>query len=347
MNTSKTICFVAGKSGGHIIPCLTLAQEVKVKEPGTKIIFFSTCAPIDLHLLHKNPFVDAHIALSLTQLNPKKIYLLPVMLYQLFASLFFSARYLIKYKPQRVISTGGFIAIPVCLIARMLRIPIELYELNVQPGKALTFLAPFAQTVHTCFKKTQQHFSKYHCAQTMYPVRFTQQDKHLGHDQAHQQLQLDPQKPTLLVLGGSQGSHFINQTMKKILEQYPELHNTIQIIHQTGEHDIAQWCSWYAQHNIPAYVFEFQHDMSIYYCAADIIVCRAGAGTLFEVLFFNKSCIVIPLETTSNNHQLFNAQEMVIQYQRLFTMLRQQTIEKTPQVLVEAINRYLFSPKLH
>lgn len=336
---TKSQCFVAGKSGGHIIPCLTLARHAKIKKPKTHILFFSTRAQIDNTILDNNGIIDTHIALPLTQLKPKKLYQLPITLWHLIRSFFASLRSLIKYKPERVISTGSFIALPVCLAARVLRIPVELYELNVQPGNAIKWLAPFAHTVHTCFKKTQHYFPNYRCAHTDYPVQFDHTDKQRERTDIHNQLHFDAKKTTLFILGGSQGSRFINNVFKQMLEQHPQLHDTVQIIHQIGPHDTAEWQTFYETHNIPAHVFTYEKNMSPYFSAADLVVCRAGAGTLFEALFFNKRCIVIPLETPINNHQLFNAQEMVINYQRLFTMLRQQHIEKNSRMLFDTINK--------
>ncbi len=341
MKSTRIISFVAGKSGGHIIPCLTIAQREKNKHAQTRILFFSTTASLDNNILHNNTLIDDYVTLPLIQVKPQHWYLFPIIIWHFLRSFFMSIYHLIKQKPERIISTGGSVTIPVFLAAKLLRIPIELYELNVKPGSTIKWLAPFATKIHTCFKKTEQYLAKYQCAHTAYPIRFSATDKQIKKEDARKKLNLDQTRTTLFILGGSQGSHFINMCIKELVHNYPQLKDTLQVIHQTGAHDAQNWELFYTERAIPAQVFSYHHDIALYYVAADLIISRAGAGALFEILFFNKPCIVIPLETKKNNHQLYNAQEMIIRYQRLFTMIRQQNIKKNPQPLFDVINRYL------
>ena len=100
----------------------------------------------------------------------------------------------------------------------------------------------------------------------------------------------------------------------------------LQVIHQLGDSTLNEWQALYAAHGIPALVFSFNHAIEYCYAASDLVLCRAGAGTLFELLFFQKKCITIPLETTENNHQLFNAQAFVHEYPHMIRMFRQQEL---------------------
>lgn len=336
---NPTLCFVAGKSGGHIIPCLTLAQQAKAKNPSMQILFFSTTALLDAQIIQNNMSVDTHVGLPLETISARKWYLLPKLWILLMRSFGISFYQLYKKRPSKIISTGGHIAIPVCAAARLLRIPIELYELNVQPGKAIKWLASHADVMHVCFKKTSQLLARVPCTVTDYPIRFSVQDKEdIG---KIEDLGLDPTKKTVFVLGGSQGSRFINEAIKEALTVDPLLASQINIIHQTGPADQLNWQHFYENSGISAHVFAFSDTIAPYYQAADVIISRAGAGALFEILFFNKPCIIIPLEMQHDSHQYANAYEMVIQNQRLFALIRQETIQKDTTALAQSIKKMI------
>jgi UDP-N-acetylglucosamine--N-acetylmuramyl-(pentapeptide) pyrophosphoryl-undecaprenol N-acetylglucosamine transferase len=335
----NTICFVAGKSGGHIIPCIALARHAKLANPETHTLFFSTTASIDRTIIESSPFIDRHIALPLTYTRSINLIKLVITLKQFGHSFIRSLRILRKYRPIKIVTTGGFIAIPVCLAGYVLRIPLEIYELNVTPGTATRFLAPFAHTINICFNKSNTHF-KHKAQVTDYPVRFSPEER-IDRTTASLQLGLNPQLKTILILGGSQGSYSINDIIKKIVEHDESMRMHMQIIHQTGNDTRIAWAEWYAQQKIQALTFPYHHQMAAYYCAADLIISRAGAGGIFESLFFNKPCILIPLETQTNNHQLLNAQEAIIQWQRLFILLRQKNIETNSRQLMNEIYHQL------
>jgi len=324
----KKLAFVAGRSGGHVLPALTLAQQ-----SNTNVLFFSTDTALDKKLLTGQNVVC--IPLTLQNIPRKKVYKFPHFIWQFTRSFCISLRQLRTHKPTTVISTGGYVSIPVCLAAKLLRIPIELYELNIIPGKATKFLAPLADTIHICFEQTKQYLPAHTCTVAPYPLRFTEQDKQADKTAILQQLGFSPNKKTIVILGGSQGSLFINNTIKQALENNKKLHNNIQIIHQTGSHDPFNWPAFYKKNHISAIAFDYQDDIKKYYIAADLIVCRAGAGTLFEIAFFEKKCITIPLETATTAHQVDNAQAMAKRYPQLFTVVRQQELHDTPDLMCQ------------
>lgn len=336
-----TLCFVAGKSGGHIIPCLTLAQQIKNKNPLTRVLFFSTTAPIDTLIIGSSKNVDTHISLPLETVSVRKWQAVPALCLLLVRSLCISFYQLYKNKPSKVVTTGGYIAIPVCIAARLLRIPIELYELNVQPGKAIAWLAPHADEVRICFKKTAQLLNQVSCTVTDYPIRFNTQDKEGV--PAFYGFGLNPLKKTVFILGGSQGSQFINGSIERVLLADPVLAHSLNIIHQTGPCDQQYWQLFYEKLGISAYVFTYCESLAPYYHGADLIISRAGAGALFEILYFNKPCIVIPLETAQDAHQYANAYEMVILNQRLFLLVRQEEISKDSTALALSMHKLLKS----
>lgn len=337
METITTLCFAAGISGGHIIPCISIAERV-AQDKQARIIFFSGNTPLDRKIVNSSRLIDTRIELSLAGYT--QWYQMPLLTCQLIKETIRSIFFLHRHKPERVISTGGIVAVPVCIAAWLIRIPIELYELNVQPGAAVSFLAPLATITNVCFRQTKiAHVAPERITLTPYPIRSSYVQRGKNFDDFKNKHHFTPNRITLFVQGGSQGSQFINTIIKQMLEDFPALALHIQIIHQTGNADTSAIAAWYHQRNIPAIVFAYEDNMLPFYNAADIVICRSGAGALFETLFFRKPCITIPLETASNAHQVDNALAMVQDYPELFTMLRQHELQKNREILYTAIQQ--------
>jgi len=342
MTKKQYIGFVAGRSGGHILPALTLAQQYKEKYPETKIIFFSTNTKLDRSLLDKQKIVDHRIHISLGNFPYKKIYKYPLFLWQLNIAFLRSFYYLVRYRPDNIIALGGYISIPICIVAWLLKIPRELFELNVIPGKATCFLAPIIPHIAVCFDQTKKHLSEDKCYTTTYPVHFCTNAKTISKKDALAALTFLSMRKTIMILGGSQGSAFINHIAKEWVNENPEYQKKIQIIHQTGLlHDKYELEEFYANYSIPALVFDYYDELEYCYQAADLIICRSGAGTLFEVNFFKKPCITIPLETTITSHQYYNAKAMESNSPSFFTVIQQKELKATRQLLNKAIAHHL------
>ena len=177
------------------------------------------------------------------------------------------------------------------------------------------------------------------CSLSDYPVKFNNHDKAISQKQARQNLNLSPNKKTVMILGGSQGSLFLNQTIKKLIGINPRLSKSIQIIHQTGSLDQANLQKFYEQQAIQAIVFSYDKEMINYYVSADLVICRAGAGTLAEVTFFEKKCITIPLETKATSHQVDNAYAIAKRYPNLVKVIKQQEIARKSALLFNLLTQ--------
>ncbi|MGE0206960.1 MAG: glycosyltransferase, partial [Candidatus Babeliales bacterium] len=252
---NNSICFVAGRSGGHIKPALTLAKEYKETYPESTILFFSTHYELDKKIIQENNEVTVHIPLQLENV-PRSLFGVPGYCIRLAWCIIKSLSLLHKYRPSEVISTGGYVSLPVCIAAKLLRIPITLYELNALPGKATRMLAPLAKTIFVPFKKALASFPIDKVQYRSYPLQFHES---LTKDQnkARTALHLSNSKKTVFILGGSQGSVSLNNLVKQWIEYETSLATAIQIIHQTGSNDATPWQGLYAQKNITAYVFTF------------------------------------------------------------------------------------------
>jgi UDP-N-acetylglucosamine--N-acetylmuramyl-(pentapeptide) pyrophosphoryl-undecaprenol N-acetylglucosamine transferase len=142
-----------------------------------------------------------------------------------------------------------------------------------------------------------------------------------------------------VILGGSQGSRLLNEVTKETIENYPELCSNIQIVHQTGMQDTFDYAQFYRDHHIPCQVFGYHEKLQDFYNLADLIISRAGAGTLFEIKFFDKACITIPHETANTNHQIKNVLELQIENPNQFKIIKQ--ADFTPNALYDELEKIL------
>lgn len=352
-NDNPIICIAAGGSGGHILPAVQLAKEWQQANKSGSIIAFCSGKKIDRQLLSQHKEITQVIPLHLSRLSLRTLWRLPLVMGQVLLSLQKTWSLFTKQRPDKIISTGGIEAIPVCLIAKIKKIPIELYELNVEPGKAMKFLAPLATTIYTTFPSTGTTYLKKQinkCLPAAYPLRFTQADKLIQKESVITAINknkrapfpsFSPTRKTILIIGGSQGSQFLNTAIKTIISNGTGLHSSLQIVHQTGQEHNQELKEYYNRYNIPAEVFSYHENIQDYYTLADIVICRAGAGTLFELLFFEKPAIVIPLVSPTTHHQVANAQELTTMRPDLFTVVPQQSLETTVKELKQKIEKML------
>lgn len=324
------IFFVGGKTGGHILPALTLSLEEK--RCAKNILMITTKARLDTQIIADYPHVDRHVTCTLGSSGYPGLLGKVRVVWDLCTAFFYSLTLLLRYRPESVTSTGGILSLPVSYAAWLLRIPVIVYELNAVPGRAVRMIAPCAREVRVCFPHAQQYFKK--SVLVEYPVRFTERDM-IVPQRARQLLGLSEDVFTLFVSGGSQGSRFINAFVSELLSAHP----SVQVIHQTGVHDVAHVQASYARMGIQSFVFAYNPEIALCYAAADRIIARAGAGSLFEILFFKKLALIIPLITKTTDHQYENARDMCAMHPELFVVCTQNELARQR----ESIEKFLFS----
>jgi len=360
---NKTLFIVAAGSGGHIIPAIVLGQQWLLANPTGKIIFIGSGGTLDAKILATHTCISQTISLPIDKFSIKKIWLYPKILFQVIRAFFKSFMHVFQHKPEKIICTGGLIALPVSIAARCAGIPVELYELNVEPGKAVRVLMPFASKIFITFLQSKKlctflgiNFSK-KCELVDYPIRFTESDKkcdkHQVFDRINKKIQerhenthvpFSDTRKTIFILGGSQGSVFLNNLFKKFIEKNFAIANSIQVIHQAGSpsaYNPIDWPAFYATSGIPAITFSYDDQIKNYYVISDLIVCRAGAGTLFEIEFFQKPCLVIPLVAQTTDHQIANALAMSEKNPELFHVLTQDQVTKNFDLFSDTVLRML------
>jgi len=320
---------VAGISGGHLIPALTAAFEKIEGDTSAHIILFTTDTKLDKEIAGRFPNVYLHKMFTGMRTEVSLLYKLISLMYAFLCGLW----YAFFYRPTHVISTGGIVSIPIVLVGYLARACIELYELNALPGRAVRFLVPWTTQMKCVFARACKNIAAYRTryapkiSHVSYPIRYNQTDCTASSVEIIDAINADggehafyPHKTTLLVLGGSQGSHAINDLMKSWIERHPIYWSSIQVIHQTGASCSQFWKEFYHSRSIPARTFSFRFDIKGYYLLADAVISRAGAGALFELAFFKKRSFLVPLHTDTTDHQVVNARDMRKNYPDVFTV---------------------------
>ncbi len=288
------IVIAGGGTGGHLYPCLALAHTFMEREAKTEILFIGTATGIEARVVPAQGFQFQSI---LAQGFMGKPMLGKVRaLFYIFAGIFQSISHLKRFSPDLVIGIGGYTAGPVMMAAFLLRIKRVILEPNLIPGMMNKVLAPFVHLTVTAFHETKHFLRARNIACLGVPVRA----EILGVKTAR----ADAQK-TLLILGGSQGAHRINQAL---IQAMPFLENApISILHQTGEKDFVEVTDAYKKYTVNARVLKFIENMAEAYATSNFVISRAGAGTLSELAAVGLPALLIPFPY-AKGHQEKNAE---------------------------------------
>ncbi|TAM77548.1 undecaprenyldiphospho-muramoylpentapeptide beta-N-acetylglucosaminyltransferase [bacterium] len=302
------VAFAGGGTGGHVYPALALAQALKERDPGAEIRFFGMSDGIEARLVaaagypfEAVPGAPLERKLSLATLRTAAVNV---------AALAIAFSKLASFKPQVLIATGGYVSLPVVWAAWLQRplshTRIVLLEPNAAPGLTNRLAAPLADEVWGAYADAAQVFGgKFQM--TGVPVR-PEVRRLRPKDVARKALGLDPARPTLLAIGGSQGARKINQTLASLVTR--RALDGWQVIHVTGARDY-EWMQAEEHDLAPGNsvaLLPYLDDMALGYAAADLVVARAGASTLAELAATGTASILVPYPFAAENHQARNAE---------------------------------------
>ena len=291
------VIMAGGGTGGHVIPALAIAQELRSRYHA-EVLFVGTQRGIETRLVPAAGF-ELHL-IQVGALNRVDLATRLKTLLDLPRALMESAKLIREFRPDVMIGVGGYASGPAMLTAAMMSVPTIAFEPNVVPGFANRMVAPMVSAAAVHFAATCHYFRN--CHVTGVPVR---------QEFFHVPARLKDARPTLLVFGGSQGAHAINQAvldaLPKLMEAVPGIH----VIHQTGEQDYVPAQAVYLRTMISAEVSPFIDDMPGAFARADLLVCRSGASTVAEITAAGKPAIFVPLPTAADDHQTRNAATLV------------------------------------
>ncbi|WP_426486292.1 undecaprenyldiphospho-muramoylpentapeptide beta-N-acetylglucosaminyltransferase [Flavobacterium sp. 2] len=293
-----------GGTGGHIYPAIAIANELKLQFPDAEFLFVGAKDKMEMQKVPQAGYEIKGLWIAGLQ---RKLTLQNMMFpLKLASSLLESRRIIKKFKPNVVIGTGGFASGPLLQAAGGAGIPTVIQEQNSFPGITNKLLSKKANAICVAYQNLERFFPKEKIVLTGNPVRQDLIDIESKRDEAIAFYGLDPNKKTLLVLGGSLGARRINQLIEKELQNF--LSQDVQVIWQCGK----LYFEDYKKYNQPnVKVVDFIERMDFVYAAADVIISRAGASSVSELCIVGKPVIFIPSPNVAEDHQTKNAQAIV------------------------------------
>ncbi len=292
-----------GGTGGHLFPALALAEAFQARDRGNTILFVAGRRGLEERILSQAGFGLKTI--EVTGLKGRSARAKGKGLLAIPRSLVQSWKAIRGFRPDVVLGMGGYASGPVVLTAWGLGVKTAIHEQNAYPGLSNRILGRFVKRAFLSFPSSARFFPPAKRMITGNPVR-----KSIGGDKGSAS-RVEDSPFTLLIFGGSQGAHRLNRAMIEGLKNLEELRGRMRIIHQTGDRDWQEVQSAYRQETFEAEVHPFIQEMDRAYAAADLVLCRAGATTLFELMAAGKPAILVPYPHAANDHQRLNAQALV------------------------------------
>lgn len=306
--------FTGGGTAGHVLPNLAICDELRHREPHATVLYLGSRKGYERRLSESGvPFRPVACAPFCSPRRPLRC---AVMLLRILLGVLQAMLVMLRWRPHVVVATGGYVSVPVVVAAWILRRRIFLHEQNVHPGLANRFLARLATLVGVSFPETVTRFPPGKALHTGYPVR--SQIGEGSSERARREFRIQPDQRVALIFGGSMGSRSINrgtvESLRSLLQE-----DGIAVVHVTG---LARGAKYHALQDtrmrlqrqgltadIPGrYVCRpFIERIQDAYAMADVVVARAGAGTVMELAKVGKPSILIPKSDAPGNHQLLNA----------------------------------------
>lgn len=305
MKQLTKIILSGGGTGGHIYPAVAIANELKSRYPNAEFLFIGAKDRMEME---KIPQVGYNIkGLWISGLQRKLTLSNMAFPLKVVSSVWNAFRIIKKFKPEVVIGTGGFASGPTLYVASFMGIPTLIQEQNSYPGITNKMLSKRANSICVAYNGLDKFFPADKIAFTGNPVRQDLLQIDAKRSEAVQFFKLNPNKKTLLVLGGSLGARMINRIIEENLEFL--LSQNIQIIWQTGKLYIDEYQKYGEKSEVQTHAF--LNNMDFAYSAADFIISRSGAGSISELCIVGKPVLFIPSPNVAEDHQTKNAQSIV------------------------------------
>ena len=295
-----------GGTGGHIYPAVTIANQIKEKQPDAEIIFVGTREGLECEIVPRYGYPIEFIEVAGFQ---RKLSLDTIKsAFKLLAGLIDALKLIRKIKPDLVVGTGGYVCGPVLFLAALQGIPTCIQEQNAMPGVTNKILAHFVKKVFLGYQEAGKYFGgNSEKIFTGNPIR--KEILEVSRATAIEKFKLDPAKKTILVSGGSRGARSINDAMA-LVETSLAGRSDVQVIHITGETGYEKFIGQVEKKVLMSdniKVFRYMHDMPLALAAADLAIFRSGAIGLAELMARGIPSILVPYPYATANHQEHNA----------------------------------------
>jgi len=295
------IIIAGGGTGGHLFPGISIAEAFKIREGRNAVLFVGSRRGIEESLIPKTGYELRTIPVSGLRGKPfaRKL----VSLWNIPHGIAASTRIIGEFRPDLVIGVGGYASGPVILAAFLLRIKRAIQEQNAIPGSTNRLLGRLSDAIFISFQESRSYFPEAKTILTGNPVRrnlLQEFEENRKGDQFN-----------LLIFGGSQGAHRINEKMVEALDGLEEVRDTLNIIHQTGRNDLEFVSRNYQRRGFRASVKVFIDNIAPCYRDAHLVICRSGATTVSELTVCRRASILIPYPHATHDHQTLNAKTLV------------------------------------
>ncbi len=295
------IIIAGGGTGGHLFPGISIAEAFKIREGRNEILFVGSRRGIEEALIPKMGYELK--TLSVSGVRGKPLARKLISLWTIPLGIAASVRINEEFRPDLVIGVGGYASGPVVLAAFLMGIKRAIQEQNAIPGSTNRLLGKLSDAIFISFEESRSYFPEGKTILAGNPVRreFLQgfEDTRNGDEF------------NLLIFGGSQGAHRINEKMVEALDWLEGVRDTLRITHQTGGDDLELVSQNYQRRGFRASVKAFIDDMATCYRDAHLVICRSGATTVSELTASRRASILIPYPHAIHNHQTLNAKALV------------------------------------
>ena len=309
MNKNLRIIISGGGTGGHIFPAVSIANAIKELRPDTEILFVGAEGRMEMHRV---PAAGYPIkGLPVAGFDRKNLFKNIPVLIKLFKSQRLARKIVKDFQPHAAVGVGGYASGPTLKVAGSMGVPTLLQEQNSYAGVTNKLLAKQAKKICVAYEGMERFFDKDKIILTGNPVRQGLLNHSKTLEEAIATFGLDPSKRTILILGGSLGARTINHCLMENLDKVKS--SGIQFIWQTGKIYIEEAKAAVAKAGeLPMlHVTDFISDMTTAYCAADLVISRAGAGSISEFCLLQKPVILVPSPNVAEDHQTKNALALV------------------------------------
>ena len=300
------IVIAGGGTGGHLFPALAVAKKIEKMFADARVTFVGTARGIEARIVPKEGY-DLRFIRS-EGLVGKSVYRTVRSLLKISLSLHDAYKILKNIRPDVVLGVGGYSSGPVLLCARLMGIPTIIHEQNTVPGLANKILGKFVDRIAVTYYESMKYFPADSAVVTGNPVR---EEIFSGdRDRGYERFSLEEGVFTVFVFGGSLGASRINEAVGTALESLEDLKENIQFLHQTGNRDLDKVKNIYAEKQFKGTVVPFAYEMADAYAVADLVISRAGATTIAELMACGKPAILVPYPHAAANHQEVNAKRL-------------------------------------
>ena len=296
------IAIACGGTGGHLFPGLAVAEELRQR--GHDTLLLVSAKQIDALALQGAAEQASHAlpGIGWPGAFSPRVFSFGLSLFRSWQECGTVYR---DFQPTAVVGMGGFTSAIPLLLGRKMHLPTLIHESNAIPGRVTRMIAPWVNKTLLGFESCSHYLRRAHCVVTGTPVR--RGLERIDRATAAEKFGLNPALPIVLVMGGSQGAHGINQLVLKALPLFHGDRESVQFVHLTGQADANIAEINYRRQRLTAVVQAFASEIEFFYSLADVVISRSGAASLTELSHYGLPSVLIPYPAAADDHQSCNA----------------------------------------